>query len=573
MRAGLAIHRYRAQMPATAEPVVARLALQALAAELDDALPRSLPPQALLWLRRAAIQVAPVALKRVGAGRDQVAAQGREQLDAALSRAVRLALGPVPSDAEAVLFADEAEMLACLALAAQAGQLDRWWWRGLLGSRWPAWPVAWAQRPAAQAGARRLLARVGMAVAAPGEGGGPVAEAVAARSLAVSLPPEDGRAAAGGDAPGQTGVRPGRPVAVALLREVDVQALERAAAIPHAPDPAPRRHVVEPPSSRAAPEHGGNAARMVQGRQPGDAGSAAHRLAPPRAGDEARGRAAAVQSAVPEALPRLARAIGKASLPPVTADPKPQLTAEPAPPLAVPLEDPAVALPADGEPVADARPAEGGGRAQADAAGPMPSTTTPPRRGAALPADSLAPVEVEAEPPAWPWPEAQASHQGALLFLVNGLLEDGLYPDFTRPLDPGLPVPMAALLVALALVWRLPPDPLQALLAAQSGHWQPDRLTGDLPGAPGVAPGPWSDWLPAYARSLRRRLSRRLGMPARQWRAALHRARPCRVWVSVAAWEVVFELADHDVAWRLAGLDRDPGWLPSADLSLRFRFT
>lgn len=573
MRAGLAIHRYRAQMPATAEPVVARLALQALAAELDDALPRSLPPQALLWLRRVAIQVPPVALKRVGAGRDEVAARGREQFDAALARAARPALGPVPRDAEAVLFADEAEMLACLALAAQAGQLDRWWWRGLLGSRWPAWPVAWAQRPAAQAGALRLLTRAGMAGAAPGEGRGPVAEAVAARSLAVSPRPEDGRAAAGGEAPGQGSVGPGRPVAVGQLGEVDVQGPERAAAVRQAPGSAPSRQVVGQRSSSAAPAHGGNAARVAEDGQPGDAVPAARRLAPARATNEPRGQAAAVQSSDPNALPQLARARGEPSLRAVAADPGRHPPAEPAPPLVVALDAPAFALPADGKPVADARPAEGAGRAQADAIGPMPLTPVLPRRGAAPPADSRVPAEVEAEPPAWPWPEAQVSHQGALLFLVNGLLDDGLYPDFTRPLDAGLPVPMAALLVALAQVWRLPPDPLQALLAAQSGHWQPDRLTGDLPGAPGVPPGPWSDWLPAYARSLRRRLCRRLGMPARQWRAALHRARPCRVWVSVAAWEVVFDLADHDVAWRLAGLDRDPGWLPSADLSLRFSFT
>lgn len=573
MRAGLAIHRYRAQMPATAEPVVARLALQALAAELDDVLPGSLPPQALLWLRRVAIQVPPVAMKRVGAGREAVAAQGREQLDVALARAARPALGPVPPDAEAVLFADEAEMLACLALAAQAGQLDRWWWRGLLGSRWPAWPAAWAQRPAAQAGARRLLARVGMARAAPGEGGGPVAEAVAARSLAVSPWPEDGRAAVGGEAPGQISVGTGRPVAVGLLREVDVQAREPAAAIQQTPGSAPSRQAVGQRSSRAAPAQVGDAVRVAEGGPPGDAGSAVRGLVPPRASDEPRGRAAAIQSSDPDALPRLARAGGEPPLRAVAADPGLRPPAEPAPPLAVPLGDTAVTLPADGQPVAEARPAEGAGRAQADATGPMPSTPSPPRRGAAPPADWLAPAEVEAEPPAWPWPEAQESHQGALLFLVNGLLDDGLYPDFTRPLDPGLPVPMAALLAALAQVWRLPPDPLQVLLAAQSGHWQPDRLRGDLPGAPGVAPGPWSDWLPAYARSLRRRLCRRLGMPARQWRAALHRARPCRVWVSVAAWEVVFDLADHDVAWRLAGLDRDPGWLPSADLSLRFSFT
>ena len=35
---------------------------------------------------------------------------------------------------------------------------------------------------------------------------------------------------------------------------------------------------------------------------------------------------------------------------------------------------------------------------------------------------------------------------------------------------------------------------------------------------------------------------------------------------------VEFDLDTLDVAWRLAGLDRDPGWLPSAGCSLRFFF-
>jgi hypothetical protein len=94
---------------------------------------------------------------------------GREQLDTALRRARRPALEPVSDAAEAVLFADAAELLAALALAAARGELDRWWWRGLLGSAWPAWRVAWAQRPEARPGALRLLARAGWRMDALGD--------------------------------------------------------------------------------------------------------------------------------------------------------------------------------------------------------------------------------------------------------------------------------------------------------------------------------------------------------------------------------------------------------------------
>jgi hypothetical protein len=157
-----------------------------------------------------------------------------------------------------------------------------------------------------------------------------------------------------------------------------------------------------------------------------------------------------------------------------------------------------------------------------------------------------------------------------LLFIVNALLEDGLYPDFTQPRDPGLPVPMWALLLALARAWRLPADPVQALLARHSSGTPPGAA---MPAAPGVPAAEWAYWLPAYARCLRRRLCRRLGQRGSQWQPALTLARPAQLWVSEAEWIAEFDLGGHDVAWRLAGLDRDPGWLPSAGVSLRFRFS
>ena len=64
MPANLAIHRLSARTPARAEAVAARLALQALGADLEDALPRGLPPQALLWLRRMQLQAPEAALLR-----------------------------------------------------------------------------------------------------------------------------------------------------------------------------------------------------------------------------------------------------------------------------------------------------------------------------------------------------------------------------------------------------------------------------------------------------------------------------------------------------------------------------
>lgn len=50
-----------------------------------------------------------------------------------IRHAVRPVLGVAPANAEAVLFADEGEMLACLAMDMSLGQaLERWWWRAIL---------------------------------------------------------------------------------------------------------------------------------------------------------------------------------------------------------------------------------------------------------------------------------------------------------------------------------------------------------------------------------------------------------------------------------------------------------
>ena len=237
--------------------------------------------------------------------------------------------------------------------------------------------------------------------------------------------------------------------------------------------------------------------------------------------------------------------------------------------------------PAPGRPAPDAVAARGIRREPAAPIAPAtvestagncaePSTRLPSAEGAVPAPASLDPCE----PPisstaAWPWPQAVLSHQAPLLFIVNALLEDGLYPDFTQPRDPGLPVPLWALLPALAQAWRLPADGLQAALQQHCPDWTAPEV---MPAAPGAPAGRWPEWLPAYARTLRRRLCRRLRLRPAAWPQALTLARPARLWISEGEWVAEFDLNAHDVSWRLAGLDRDPGWLPSAGCTLRFSF-
>jgi hypothetical protein len=172
-------------------------------------------------------------------------------------------------------------------------------------------------------------------------------------------------------------------------------------------------------------------------------------------------------------------------------------------------------------------------------------------------------------------PRLIPTRHGRLLFLVNRLLADGLYPDFTRPHDAGFPLPIWALLARLGVALigpRLRHDPLWRLL----GHWAGETT---LPAharhqarARGWPTGSPNRWIARYAQPLRRTLAQTLDIPPTRLRRALTQTPPARLWVSEAEIVAVFPLDHHPVAWRLAGLDRDPGPLPGSARALRFVF-
>jgi hypothetical protein len=99
-----------------------------------DLRPRGLPRSAIVCLRRVR---APRPWSAHREGRDvrmklEWEQGARGALEAAVERAARPARGAVPVGAEAVYFADRAELLACLASDWCDGSLSgRWWWRAL----------------------------------------------------------------------------------------------------------------------------------------------------------------------------------------------------------------------------------------------------------------------------------------------------------------------------------------------------------------------------------------------------------------------------------------------------------
>jgi hypothetical protein len=116
-----------------------------------DLRPAALDPAAILCVRRL-VDPLPGRVSTRSQIRPPVEWEGAVAGSlAALYRAAwRPARGAVPADAEAVLFADQAELVACLAIDWREGILpSRWWWRGLLPATDVGQLIArmWAEQP------------------------------------------------------------------------------------------------------------------------------------------------------------------------------------------------------------------------------------------------------------------------------------------------------------------------------------------------------------------------------------------------------------------------------------------
>src|SRR6266849_6768316 len=128
-----------------------------------DLQPPSMPSQAVLCIRTMCDPLpGTVDLRSSHSPRaEEWERAARAQIASLMRRAARPALGPVPATAEAVLFADRSELLACAVSAAAAGLLQsQWWWEHLLIERSAAAVVTeWRRPPVYVPAAVDLLAR------------------------------------------------------------------------------------------------------------------------------------------------------------------------------------------------------------------------------------------------------------------------------------------------------------------------------------------------------------------------------------------------------------------------------
>jgi hypothetical protein len=658
------------------EPLSARLRLESL---LSGAhlVPLGLPPSATVCIRRlmdpkpGVLPVRQLALRPPSAWDEAMVSA----LEAQVARAARPARGAVPPGAEAVLFADRSELLACLASDVSRGSaLVHWWWRGLFPSMDLARTVVaeWLRQPeyvpaALETAVRRGEARPVLALFTEEEAGTVLAQVARVHGLmalaTVGRWDGDGpaRDAARGDAGGD-GHRAvvGGPVAVAppwepwvpevrtlgpgqarqallgvalMLRRAPVEVRRADFASAVVAWRGGTSEVVGAVVARLAPVTlTASVALPAAGVGSGDGGSSSRDVTETTSEHVAstEGRAASGEADAFSAP----RQVGGDEAPPaggvaVESSPAPGAT-EVSAPASVERREAA----RGGEPVSAAE---------------TPAPPVPP----ALPST---PPRVFEPPPGRAWGLPISTGLGGLFYLVNLALFLELYGDFSRPAHPHLPLslwdfvtlvgrrllvdprPGDPLWKVLALlsgrkageapgagfeppeVWRIPSDWLLAFRAPEVSSWTwaaeggrlrvlhpAGFLVLDVPCSEeagdsqaqvlretelyshvsaftlvrGAVPAPavneasplerWLAWLVPYCRS---RLVRALGLAPDDALAleATVLTHDARLHVTETHVDVVLALSQLPLAVRVAGLDRDIGWLPSAGRHLTFHF-
>jgi hypothetical protein len=107
-----------------------------------------------------------------------------------------------------------------------------------------------------------------------------------------------------------------------------------------------------------------------------------------------------------------------------------------------------------------------------------------------------------------------------------------------------------------------------ALLARLAG-----RAPADRPGAGLYSHERLARWVPRIVRRMNVRVARSLGEPADANLGPRLLRHHARVHVSAAHVDVMFDLGALPIELRLAGLDRDPGWIPAAGRIVSFHYS
>jgi hypothetical protein len=183
---------------------------------------------------------------------------------------------------------------------------------------------------------------------------------------------------------------------------------------------------------------------------------------------------------------------------------------------------------------------------------------------------------------------------GGVFYLINLAVALGLYGDFTQPCHPSLPLPVwdfLALIGGRLIGPRFEKDDLWSLFAKLSGRAEteppgawfdpPDELLSGREAATSacdeaerstLAATRLDRWLNRMATIITKRLvySLKEGNPEAVTELVFHHA--AQVLVTSERVTVCFSLAAHPIELRIAGLDRDPGWVPAAGREIFFQY-
>ncbi len=595
--------------------LAARLAVTSVLARADLR-PSGLPPAAVLVVRRLDVPGQRLPVQPVG------------RVDPAWERAARAALvdlhrrasrpfdGQVSPGAAAVLFRDEAELLACLALDISLGRAaERWWWQWH-GWRWGGLgrdvlgAVLMESASAAPAALALLAARGEVSAvlrALTGAETGSVLHGVCRAfdvmppdldtASALVEPPgrrEDGVPSVGQSPPASAPWAPWLPrdVSAASLPQENVCLLGMALALAYAPARARSPEFMRATErwwrGQQVAGRRGVAAAFDLAMPATDEGPAAQTMTPDQAtSSEARGDAAFV------ADPSQATAGGGMSPAPRAAQTAPHgVSSRPADEASPAGESPAIM---DG--------------AIATASDRDPATT-------------VAPAPAAQQPPVSSWLDGVRTELGGVLFLINVMrrldLPGCFEPDWRLASDVG---PWGVLeLLGRALLQdaaRLPTfgkvgnlanlaaDPLWAALAALAGRQDGEPAGADFAGPDTVQiPAAWARWLDAGSAPGQRidlasvspwdgPLLAGVSRDLRRWLAAvvphveqiLHNTlgdgidlaadlllRRGQLYATSSHVDLVLPLHRVPMAVRRAGLDIDPGWLPDFGRVVQFHY-
>jgi hypothetical protein len=452
----------------------------------------------------------------------------RESIERLARRAVRPALEFVPAAADAVLFLDRAEVLACAARDLVRGMLAReWWWPRLVDVHAGLAPIVreWLQEARSVPAAMALLARrrdeiVAVAQAIARDDARRIVEAVLrehalpslAQAIVAALTTTEREVVVPRRA------RIARPRWVEVVPEVDEpsllieQRLLLAATLLLQRAPA----IVRARSFETAIVRWIAMEREEAADRPMTIATMREKPASRRrwqVGTQSREAEAVIETRRRQAILRTSRAPGTEPMARMTSGASGAM-----------IEVPSALAPVDAE---------------------TPSVQPGERRRSEL----LLEVDFDSD------------FAGAL-FLFNVGIALGFYSDFTSPAQQGIGLDIFLFVDRLARALtgkKFARDPMHAFLKRPAPRWTHSRVLAAYPNAPRR-----DAWITAIANHLRLRHGSGL---ARQLVSL-----PGRITASPLHLDAHFSLALHPIEIRIAGLDRNPGWIPAAGRHVAFHF-